>query len=76
MKFLDEADHTGVKFALSNVTVHNGKYNEELIEWSKKYNLIELDFHYNNSNYQTRAKDNNTQEVLITNYFEGMRGTL
>lgn len=76
MAFLDKADSLGAKFALSNVLIHKGNYNEELINWSKKYNLIELDFHYNNSNYQTRAKDNSTQEVLITNYWEGMREIL
>lgn len=76
MEFLDEANSRGVKFALSNVIKHNKKFNEELIEWSNKYNLIKLDFHYNNSNYHTRAKGYNTQEVLITNYTSGMRGTL
>ncbi len=70
MDYLDKVDSLGAKFALSNVFIHNGKYNKELINWSKKYNVSELDFHYNNSNYQTKAKNNNTQEVLITNYSE------
>ncbi|MFW3589607.1 DNA adenine methylase (dam) [Enterococcus durans] len=76
MDFLDKADSLGAKFALSNVVFHKGQYNEELINWAKKYNLIELEFHYNNSNYQSKAKENSTQEVLITNYSYEQRGLL
>ncbi|MTB63129.1 Dam family site-specific DNA-(adenine-N6)-methyltransferase [Streptococcus uberis] len=65
---LDELHEKGVKFALSNVLVHKGKENKSLLEWSKKYNVHELRFNYNNSNYQSKAKANITTEVLITNY--------
>ena len=68
MCFLDNVNSLGSKFALSNVITHKGICNAELIDWAKKYNLIELDFHYNNSNYQSKAKNYGTQEVLITNY--------
>lgn len=64
---LDELDKKGCKFALSNVIESNGKINEILKEWSKKYNVIYLNRKYLNSNYR---KKNITiaQEVLIINY--------
>lgn len=65
---LDELNTKGVKFALSNVLIHKGNENKILSEWAKKYKIHELDFNYNNSNYQSKAKENNTLEVLITNY--------
>lgn len=65
---LDELNTKGVKFALSNVLIHKGNENKILSEWAKNYKIHELDFNYNNSNYQSKAKENNTLEVLITNY--------
>lgn len=64
---LDELSKNGYKFALSNVIESNGKTNEILKEWSRKYNVIYLNRKYLNSNYR---KKNITiaQEVLITNY--------
>ncbi|MCB4949772.1 Dam family site-specific DNA-(adenine-N6)-methyltransferase [Streptococcus mutans] len=66
--YLNKANNKGVYFALSNVAVHNGKENKELMNWASKYNLHILDYHYNNSNYQSKAKLSSTVEVLITNY--------
>ncbi|WP_233611073.1 Dam family site-specific DNA-(adenine-N6)-methyltransferase [Lactococcus sp. S64] len=69
--YLDKIDSIGAKFALSNVVVHKGKINNELVEWSKKYgkfSKIPLKFDYNNSNYQSKAKHSETIEVLIKNY--------
>lgn len=65
---LDNLDQRGIKFALSNVTRHKGEENVVLIEWAKKYNVHILNHNYNNSNYQSRAKQYETIEVLITNY--------
>ena len=67
-QFLDVLDAKGVKFALSNVTVHKGRRNELLIEWAKKYTTHSLTFNYRNSNYHGRNIEQETQEVLITNY--------
>lgn len=67
-KYLDKANEKGTKFALSNVILHKGKENEILKKWASKYNLHVLDYHYNNSNYQSKAKYSETVEVLITNY--------
>ena len=69
LKKLDELNKKGYKFALSNVIESNGKTNEILKKWAKKYNIIYLNRKYLNSNYR---KKNITiaQEVLITNYSE------
>lgn len=65
---LDELHVKGVKFALSNVLKHKGEVNELLKKWAAKYNVHNLKFDYNNSNYQSKAKSNETIEILITNY--------
>lgn len=66
--YLDKCHENGVKFVLSNVSQHKGIVNENLLEWSKKYKTQFLNFNYNNSNYQSTAKNKITHEVLITNY--------
>ena len=68
LKQLDKLDRQGIKFALSNVLEHKGIENILLKEWASKYKIHKLDFNYNNSNYQSKAKTSNTVEVLITNY--------
>ena len=68
LDLLDYLDYKGVKFALSNVLVHKGMTNEKLIEWSKRYNVKHIEKSYNNSSYQRKNKDKETQEVLICNY--------
>ena len=68
LKELDILNEKGIKFALSNVLSHKGKENRIIKEWASKYNLHYLDFNYNNSNYQTKARQHKTEEVLITNY--------
>ena len=59
-----------IRFALSNVIEHKGSKNESLKSWANKgkYNIHRLLYHYGNSNYQSKAKHNFTQEVLVTNY--------
>lgn len=65
----DKLHNQGVKFAVSNVTYHKGKQNDILLEWSKKYNIHNLNNSYGNSNYHTKDKSKDgSQEVLITNY--------
>ncbi len=67
LNLLSELDSMGYKFALSNVIESNGKINELLINWSKKFNVNYMNRKYLNSNYR---KKNITiaKEVLITNY--------
>ena len=65
-KLLDEINKKGIKFALSNIFECKGKINKELIEWSKKYNVIHLNYNYKNCNYIRNNKKDD--EVLIINY--------
>lgn len=64
--YLDHADERGIKFALSNVIEHKGKINEILLEWSKKYKVIDLNYNYSNSSYNTKKGE--SREVLVINY--------
>ena len=69
MNLCDSLDSRGVKFAMSNVFENKGNRNERLIEWSKEYKVYYINNTYNNSNYQSKDKgENTTVEVLITNY--------
>lgn len=68
--YLDKANEIGVKFAVSNVILHKENENEILKEWASKYNLYVLNHNYNNSNYQSKAKQSETVEVLVTNYLK------
>lgn len=70
--FLDRLDESKIKFALSNVLENKGKRNEILYAWTElnkdKYKVIDLNYNYSNSNYQSKDKENVTREVLIINY--------
>lgn len=67
LDLLDYLNKNGVKFALSNVLTHKGMVNKTLVEWSKKYNIKHIEKTYNNSSYQRKNKDKETQEILIYN---------
>lgn len=64
LDYLDALNKKGIKFGLSNVLTHDGKSNDLLIEWSKKYKVIPIDKKYTVS----KSDIQNTQEVLIINY--------
>lgn len=68
LKLLDAINSQGVKFALSNVLEHKGVVNELLTVWSSRYKLNYINMDYSNCNYQFKAKDQKTVEVLITNF--------
>lgn len=69
LKYMDELNAKNIKFALSNVFENKGRKNNLLIEWSKKYNIHNLEHTYHNCSYHAKDKNTNTtQEVLITNY--------
>lgn len=66
---LDRLDNDGYRFVMSNVTEHKGFKNDLLLEWAKKYELINLNFNYNNSSHNSKkGGDNITQEVVIKNF--------
>ena len=72
LHFLDSLNEKGLRFALSNVLRSKGKENTILIEWldknKDKYRTVSLNYSYSNSNYQTKDKTSNSEEVLIINY--------
>lgn len=65
LELLDKLNSQDVKFAISNIIKHRGKYNKIFDTWSKKYNVVAT-----NSNYI--SFHDNTQkgslEVLVKNY--------
>ena len=67
---LTKLDKKGIRFALSNVLEHKGEVNGIVKHWAVKnnYHINKLDYHYKNSNYHSKARHNETVEVLITNY--------
>lgn len=67
-EYLDDANARGIRFALSNVFDHKGFENTILKAWAQKYNIHFISSSYSNCNYQFKAKDDATVEVLVTNY--------
>ncbi|RGZ91591.1 Dam family site-specific DNA-(adenine-N6)-methyltransferase [Eubacterium sp. AM46-8] len=69
-ELLDDLNQRGVKFALSNVTHHKGNTNDALIQWKRQnhYHAHRINYNYNNSNYHSQNTNQETREVLITNY--------
>ena len=72
LDYLDDLNNHKIRFALSNVLSSKGKRNDILLKWIQdhqdKYHVIHLDYDYSNSNYHTRDKTDNSDEVLIMNY--------
>lgn len=69
--FLEKLDTRGIRFALSNILRNKGKENTLLCSWLKEHKHIQtisLQHSYANSNYHTKDKSGNCEEVLIINY--------
>ena len=65
---LDYINEKGGSFLLSNVIENNGETNHILLDWCKKYKVIEVSASdFTNCNYQRKNKGK-TKEVLIRNY--------
>lgn len=67
MDLADNLDNMGHFWAISNAIRNNGRYNRPLNDWSKRYNVYEIEKDYKGS-YKNRANRGKTREVLITNY--------
>lgn len=67
LALLDKLTDQNKKFCLSNVFLSNGKRNNLLIDWSKKYKVVYFKRQYRNSNYQ-KINVTDSIEVLIKNY--------
>lgn len=70
LKLLNDLDKKNIKFGLSNVTFHDSKSNNILIDWIEKnnYKKININSDYNNSNYQKKKNIEKNEEVLVINY--------
>jgi len=66
-KTLDYINENGGSFLLSNVVENNGRINEILKRWCKKYKVVEVSADYTNCNYQ-RKNIGSTTEILVRNY--------
>ena len=65
---MDTLTSYGIKYALSNVLEHKGKFNNILKDYISKtpVNVHYLNSNYNNASYNNKKGD--SIEVLITNY--------
>lgn len=67
LSLLSELDNRGIKFALSNVLLSNGKTNKLLKDWAHDYRVISVRRQYRHANYQ-KKNVTDTEEVLVVNY--------
>lgn len=67
LNILDDLNNRGIIFIMSNVIRHKGECNDQLLEWSKKYNVEYVDMSYRGASYNLRDRYNKTEEVLISN---------
>lgn len=72
--FLDKLDEKGVRFGITNLIYHKGKENETFNNWSKKYNVYNIDSNYISFNDNTIKKD--SKEVFVTNYATNRKESL
>lgn len=71
LRFLDGLSKKNIRFALSNVLEAKGNVNQILKHWIENrtdYTMIDLNYSYNNSNYQRQKKKHTTREILVVNY--------
>lgn len=67
-KLLDRLNAAGIKWGLSNLVKHKGKTNDILLEWSKKYNVFEIESNYISRFDNTKKID--SVEIYVSNYVE------
>lgn len=63
-KYLDKLDEKNIPFVLSNMLSRNNSVNKILLEWSKKYQVIDVSTKYRN--YQ--KKEYIDKEVIVKNF--------
>jgi DNA adenine methylase Dam len=61
-------NNNNIKFAMSNVILYKNKEHTMLKNWSKKYNVNELNYQYTKNNLHGKDLNKKDIEVLITNY--------
>lgn len=65
IRFLDELNEHGIRFAVSNVLWHRRRYNGTFNEWAQQYNIVRIQSNYI-SYHDNTEKD--SYEVLVKNY--------
>lgn len=65
-KICDDLHSRGIKFMLNNVTHHKGEVNQILVDWSNKYNVIDL--HSGFAKSYNSKNDGITREIAVKNY--------
>jgi DNA adenine methylase len=65
--WLDNLNSRKIKFVLSSVLIHKECTNFELLEFSKRYTMIDIDISYKRCNHQLKDRTCKTEEVLIFN---------
>ena len=65
IRFLDELNGRGIRFAVSNVLWHRRRYNGTFNEWAQQYNIVRIQSNYI-SYHDNTEKD--SYEVLVKNY--------
>jgi DNA adenine methylase len=65
LRYLDELESKGIRFAISNVTHYKNKENNIFLDWSKKYKIIPIKSNYISYHDNSIKKFN---EVLVINY--------
>jgi DNA adenine methylase Dam len=70
LSYISELDKKGFKFVLSNTFIHKKVINNDLIEWSKSFNVLDIKKRYNSwsSAVKTVEKETDTQEIIISNF--------
>ncbi len=71
LHLLDQLSSRNIRFALSNVLESKGRKNAVLSQWLNRrpdYRMIDLNYHYRNSNYQRKHNNTATREILVINY--------
>ena len=67
-RYLDKVVECGGSFLLSNLVENNGVENPILLEWMKKYNVVEVDQNYKNCCYQKKRDNYTNREVLVKSF--------
>lgn len=65
-QLLDDLNHNGIRFGITNLINHKGHHNEIFYQWAKKYDAYDIKSNYisfNNNHIKT-----DSQELFVTNH--------
>ena len=70
LNYIDTLNENGYKFILSNTFKHRNVINQDLINWSSKYNVKYINMSYNSWSAAVKSVKNEkeTNEVIISNF--------